>query len=58
MSNNDDRLVERAGNDGGEVHELDAADARDVLLPAVLADGEPVERELLAVPLDGISGLG
>ena len=39
MSNDDDRLVERAGDDGREVRELDAADAGNVLLPAVLPDG-------------------
>ena len=42
MSNEDDRLVDGAGDDGGEVPELDPADTRDVLVPAVLVDGQPV----------------
>ena len=51
MRNEDDRLVERPGDDGRQVPELDATESRDVLAPGVLADGEPVERELVAVPL-------
>ena len=58
MSNDDDRLIERAGDDGREVLELDAADSGHVLLPAVFPDGQAVEGELLAVPLDGGRGAG
>ena len=51
MRNEDDRLVERPGDDGRQIAELDAAETRDVLAPGVLADCEPVERQLVAVPL-------
>ncbi len=56
VRNEDDRLVERPGDDGRQVAELDATEARDILAPGVLADGEPVERELVAVPLRRTGG--
>ena len=58
MSNDHDRLVERARHDGREVLELDAADPGHVLLPAVFPDGQAVEGELLAEPLGGGRGAG
>ena len=53
MGNEDDRLVEGARDDGGEVAELGPADTGHVLLPPVLVDGQPVEGELLAEPVRG-----
>ena len=56
MGNKDDRLVERALDDGRQVAELDPSDTGDVGAPTVLLDPEAVERELVAEPVGRTTG--